>query len=367
MGMTIYRNNKPVILVDRHIGNDPIYGPGIMGADYTRELTALENAGHPECEVWINSIGGGVMDAMDMYNANVTVNKAGKMKVNTRCVGVAASSAGFFFQSGHKRIMNDYALLMMHNASGGDEKTLETINGSIVTMLSTRCSKSELQISNMMEKETWLDSSECKAVGLCDEIEISIEVEKEEMKNKSPYAVYNKLRAVVNKLIETPKIIKMKKVTNALKLNEDANEEAILAEVSKLQEQITNLTGKVTEKETELANIKTAKETADKEAAAVEVVTNACNEGRIEADAKDGFIALAKMDLEGVKNTLAKMPVKKTAVKLPIENKGAEGRASWTYEDWESKDATGLTNMYKNHRESYDLLLNKWKESKNTK
>jgi hypothetical protein len=35
---------------------------------------------------------------MDMYNATTTINKAGKMKVNTRCVGVAASSAGFYFR-----------------------------------------------------------------------------------------------------------------------------------------------------------------------------------------------------------------------------------------------------------------------------
>lgn len=367
MGMTIFRNNKPVILIDRHIGNDPIYGPGIMGADYVRELTNLENAGHLECEVWINSIGGGVMDAMDMYNANVTTNRAGKMKVNTRCVGIAASSAGFFFQSGNKRIMNDYSLLMMHNASGGDDKTLDTINGSIVTMLSTRCSKSELQVANMMKKETWMDSSECLECGMCDEIEVSIEVEKEELTNKSPFAIYNKLRSVVNRLIEEPKIIKMKKVTNALKLNEDANEEAILSEVSKLQEQITNLTTKVTEKETELANIKTAKETADKEAASLTVVENAIKEGRIEDGAKECFLALAKMDLEGVKNTLAKMPVKKIANKLPIDSKEAEGRSAWTYEEWETKDSTGLTNMYKNNRASYDLLLNKWKESKSTK
>jgi ATP-dependent Clp protease protease subunit len=186
MGMTIFRDNKPVVLVDRHIGNDPIYGAGIIGADYVRELTALENAGHLECEVWINSVGGGVMDAMDMYNATTTINKAGKMKVNTRCVGVAASSAGFLFQAGAKRIMNDYALLMMHNASGGDDNALESVNASIVTMLSHRCSKSELQISNMMNKETWMDSSECKEVGLCDEIEVSIEVEK--ANDKSPFA-----------------------------------------------------------------------------------------------------------------------------------------------------------------------------------
>jgi hypothetical protein len=54
MGMTIFRNNKPVILVDKHIGSDDLYGDGIMANDFVRELTAIENSGYAECEVWIN-------------------------------------------------------------------------------------------------------------------------------------------------------------------------------------------------------------------------------------------------------------------------------------------------------------------------
>ncbi len=39
-------------------------------------------------------------------------------------------------------------------------------------------------------------------------------------------------------------------------------------------------------------------------------------------------------------------------------------KSSWTYSDWEKKDAEGLTNMYKNNRSQYDSLLNKWLQTK---
>ncbi len=364
MNMTIYRDGMPVILIDKHIGDDPIYGAGITGSDFVRELNAIENMAYPKCEVWINSVGGSVMDGMDIYNAITN----SKIEITTKCVGIAASIAGVIFQAGDKRVMNDYSLLMMHNPFGGDDKALGVIKSSLITMLSTRCSKSELQISNMMEKETWLDSSECHEIGLCDTIEISIEVEKESIENKSAFALYNKLKSVVNKLIEEPKKVeKMLKVKNALNLKEDASEEAILMQIEELKNQNQTLCDSIKEKELALEQIKTDKEKADKESASLELVENAIKEGRIDGEAKEGFMALAFSDFEGVKNTLSKMPVRKIANKLPIETKEAEGRAGWTYDDWQKKDATGLTNMYKNSREQYDLLLNKWNETKNIK
>lgn len=363
--MTIYRNSMPVILIDRHIGDDALYGKGITGADFVRELNKIENSGALECEVWINSVGGSVMDGMDIYNAiaNSTIT------VNTRNVGIAASTAGWIMQAGKERIGNYYVQLMMHNTSGGDEKSRNALDESIVSMLSVRCKKSENWVRDRMAEEVWINAEDAmNKHGLYDRVDYKCGVEvKEEFSNKTPIAAYNQIRSVVNKLIEQPKKITMKKVTNALNLNEDASEDSILKEVDALKDQIKNLSEKVTEKETELTAIKDAKEKEEKEKLAIDLVENGIKEGRIESEAKEGFIALAKMDLEGVRNTIAKMPVKSISNKLPLETKEAEGRLGWTYDDWEKKDPQGLTNMYKNSREQFDLLLNKWKETKNIK
>jgi ATP-dependent Clp protease protease subunit len=363
MSMTIYKDGLPIILIDRHIGVDPVYGNGITGSDFVRELNAIENMAYPKCDVWINSVGGSVMDGMDIYNAITN----SKIEVTTKCVGIAASIAGVIFQAGDKRVMNDYSLLMMHNPFGGDDNALQAVKSSLVTMLSTRCSKSELQISNMMEKETWLDASECKEIGMCDEIEISIQTEKVTTENKSAFALYNKWKSVVNKLIEEPKKLNMKKVLNALNLNEDANEESVLKEVTSLKEQIEVLNKSVSEKEAALKKIQEEKENAEKETAALELIENAIKEGRIDKDSKDGFVALAKNDIEGVKNTLALMPVRSVANLIPVPNNQPEGRSAWDFDKWQKEDPKGLENMLKNNRDSYDNLFNTWKEKFNTK
>lgn len=359
MGMTIYRDNLPVILIDRHIGNDPIYGQGITGADFVRELNFIENSGHTVCEVWINTVGGSVLDGMDIYNAiaNSTIT------VNTRNVGVAASTGGWLLQAGKKRIGNYYAQLMMHNTSGGDDKGRNALDESIVSMLSVRCSKSEKWIKDRMGEEVWINAEDgMNKHGLYDEVDYNCGVEVKEMfENKTPFAAYNQLRSVVNKLIEEPKKIKMKKVMNALNLNEDANEESVLKEVDALKEQIKNLSDSVKEKEDAIAKIKTDKEVADKEAASLSLVENAIKEGRIEATAKDSFLALAKGDLEATKNAINAMPVKAVANKVPLKTGEDESRANWTYSDWEKKDDKGLINMYTSNRVAYDLLLEKHK------
>jgi ATP-dependent Clp protease protease subunit len=369
MSMTIYKDGLPIILIDRHIGVDPVYGNGITGSDFVRELNAIENMAYPKCDVWINSVGGSVMDGMDIYNAITN----SKVEITTKCVGIAASIAGVIFQAGDKRVMNDYSLLMMHNPFGGDDNALQAVKSSLVTMLSTRCSKSELQISNMMEKETWLDSSECKEIGLCDEIEISIQ-EKVTTENKSAFALYNKLKSVVNKLIEEPKKPNMKTLKNFLNLSEDASEESILKEVQSLKDSkealsksLKDTQDSLKEKEDDLKKIQDDKYEAEKLKAAEEIVNKAESEGRIEKDAVAGFVNLAKGDLEGVKSTLATMPVKKTANLLPIPNNQPEGRSGWDFDKWQKEDPKGLENMLKNHKEAYELLFNSWKEKFNTK
>lgn len=362
MGMTIFRNNKPTILIDRHIGDDAVYGPGISGADFVRELNMIENAGYPECEVWINSIGGSVFDGMDIYNAIVQANN--KMVVNTRNVGVALSTAGWIMQAGKTRICNYYAKLMMHNSSGGDEKTLNAINESIVSMLSSRCNKSDVWIKDRMADETWMNAEDAIKQGLYDVIDENCGVEvKNEFEKLSAFAAYNKYRLVVNKLIEEPKE-KMIKVKNTLGLDAEASEDTILKEINNLKAQIETLNKTVKDKENEIARIAKEKSDATIEVAANALVDQAEREGRISTDSKVGFLALAKIDFEGTKTAINALPVKSIANKIPVVNNAPEGRAGWDYSKWEKEDPKGLINMYKNSREQYDALLEKYTLSK---
>lgn len=360
MNMTIIRDGVPVILIDKHIGDDSLYGNGIMGSDFVRELNMIENSNYAKCEVWINSVGGSVMEGMQIFDA---INKS-TIEVNTRCVGIAASIAGVIFQAGKKRIMNDYGLLMMHNPWGGDDNSLIAIKESLVVMLSNKCHKTDKQISNMMEKETWLDSSECMEMGFCDEVEITNEERIAKNELKGSFSAYNKLRLVVNKLVETKKVKSMKNLMNALNLTEDASEDSALKEVEALKKQIADLGNSLKEKEEALKAIEAAKLEAENEKKAVELVENAIKENRLAVDAKDAFVALAKTNYDGAKNAIEAIPVKVIANKIPTGGNEPEGRAGWNYRDWETKDPIGLQNMYTQNREQYDLILNKWLNEK---
>lgn len=362
MGMTIFRNNLPVILIDKHIGYDDVYGAGIMGNDFVRELNAIENHGYATCEVWINTVGGSVIDGLAIYNAIVN----SPIEVNTRNVGVALSTGGWIMQAGKKRIANYYSKLMMHNTSGGDEKALNALNTTVSAMLSSRCKKSDAWVQERMNDETWIDAEDgMNKYGMYDEIDYNCGAEViESFDNKKPFAAYNQMRLIVNKLVEEPiKKISMKNVAKALNISEDSVEESYLKEINALKDQIKELSNKVTEKEAALLKIESDKVAAEKEKEAVEFIENAFKEGRFVEAAKPGLLALAKNNLEATKVAVMAMPVSKAAnkIKIPETVVNGESRAGWDYSKWEKEDPNGLTNMYKNSKEEYDTLLDNWK------
>ena len=347
----------PVICILTHIGNDSRLGDGVMGNDFVKELNNIEQSGYAECEVWINSVGGSVLEGMAIYDA---INNS-SIIVNTRCIGVAASMAGVIFQAGKKRIMNDYSRLMIHGVSGGTPESEASLSESVVTMLSKRCPENENKIRKMMDGEKFITAQDClDKYNLCDEV-VTTGVELD-LKNSGLFATFNTLTEVVNKLIQEPKQkIKMLKVTNLLNLSEDASEDSILKEITDLKEQLAN-------KEALLNKIEEDKKEEEAKKEAVELVENSIKAGKIDEAAKEGFVALAIKDLEGTKNAISAMSVRVAAKILPIVNSAvAESRAGWDYDKWQKEDPNGLTAMYKNSRAEYDALYEKWSNTLNIK
>ena len=115
--------DEPIMLINTHIGFDEENGQGIDGAQFQRELLYLDGLGKKRIQVWINSIGGVVMDG---YNIASAILKT-KTPVDTYNVGMSASIAGVIFMCGRNRIMLDYAQFMMHPASGTKDKKNKTI------------------------------------------------------------------------------------------------------------------------------------------------------------------------------------------------------------------------------------------------
>ena len=329
-------------------------GMGINGAVFQNELLLLDGMNKKRIQVWINSPGGIVMDG---YNIYIAILKS-KTKVDTYCVGIAASIAAVIFQAGRNRVMSDYSCLMYHDPFGGSSKELDVMKDSLATMISTRSGKTTDEILSVMKKTTWINAEEAKMDGFCDEIEASNDHNKQRAKTVSNGAM--SLYAVSNSILSekfTIKTTKMTKVANKLGLNPDANEDSILAGIAAIENSakakdktISEMEDAYKAKEKELADMKNALDAANKKAEDSEAEKKAAEEnaegekcknmisdfakiGKIKNDAEtiakwEG--TAKKLGFEEAKNLLEALPLNKVANKLPEPGNLAEGEVPTT-------------------------------------
>jgi ATP-dependent Clp endopeptidase proteolytic subunit ClpP len=225
--------DEPIMLLNKHVGFDTDDGMGIDGAEFQSELLRLDTMGKKRIQIWINSPGGVIVDGFAIYNAILKT----KTKVDTYNVGIAASIAAVIFQAGRKRLMADYAILMYHNALGGDESQLGIFNAAITSMIQ-RSGMSREQIVKMMSAETFLNANEALKEGLVDEIEASVNFNRKAFSSQN---TVKEIQAVCNTALKSKikKNSRMKKVFNTLNLIEDANEESVLAAITAIENRAT--------------------------------------------------------------------------------------------------------------------------------
>lgn len=352
--------DEPIMLLNKHIGMDAEEGMGIDGSLFQSELLALDSMGKKRIQVWINSPGGSVMDGMAIYDAMLKI----KTKVDTYCSFMAASIAAVIFQAGRNRTMADYALLMYHNPYGVDDKdTIAKMKASLVTAIAQRGGHDEGAVSKVLDRTTWMNANEAKALGFCDTIEASADYNR---KRAIPVAGDAKamirvgnliMNSILNKEVKSTKMIK---VTNKLKLNNDASEDSILeaitsmenkyaTEVKNAADAMKELQDKCKAQEEELcktkdalAALQTEKEKADKEkkdaedaktaAEAKNMLEDFVKTGRIATDSIPKWTEMVnKIGKDEVKALIEELPLNKTAPKLgDAVNKLQPGEAPTT-------------------------------------
>lgn len=333
---------RPIMLIDRHIGEDDEDGEGIMGDKFSRELMFLDTLNKSGIDIWINSPGGSVVDGQQIYN---TILKT-KTKVDTHNVGMCASIALPIFLAGRNRYMMDNATAMMHPVSGGDYKSRAALETAVNTMLSSRSFIPADKITEMMNRTTWLSASDCGPDGLnlC-EIESSTGYNKP---RKTPdadgiKASWKEYKSVVNKLIDNKKPQIMSKVTNKLKLVDGANEDLQFAAIEQIENRAMVAENKLTTQEAEnkvkidalnsqLEILKKEKEAVDKKIKDIEdaakvsadatnktnaeaLIKTAVDKGQIvnEVDVIKDWTEQAVVNFDKTKNMIDKLPINKKA------------------------------------------------------
>jgi ATP-dependent protease ClpP protease subunit len=157
---------------------DEIGFGGVSAKDFLAEVQKFSGQ---HIDLRINSVGGSVTEGAAIYNA--LRRHQGGLTVHVD--GLAASMASVIAMAGDKTLVADNALLMIHNPwsiSMGDAETmrkeaavLDKIKSTLVNAYTRKTGMDAATIGQMMDAETWLDSTEAVAMGFADGIEDGLE------------------------------------------------------------------------------------------------------------------------------------------------------------------------------------------------
>lgn len=147
------------------------------GDEVTPELFRSElQAGSGDITVWINSPGGDVFAAAQIYNMLMDYKGSVTVKVDA----LAASAASVIAMAGKTVQMSPVAMMMIHNpmtiAIGDSEEMkkagmmLDEVKESIMNAYEIKTGLNRSELSNLMNAESWFNARKAVELGFADEI-----------------------------------------------------------------------------------------------------------------------------------------------------------------------------------------------------
>lgn len=151
-----------------------IYDMLEMDATSPKDIVDALPSNNEDIEVIINSGGGDVFAGSEIY----TTLKDYAGNVNIKVVGVAASAASVIAMAGNHIEMSPTAQMMIHNASTmafGDDRAmasasemLNSVNRGIANAYIEKTGKSEQEVLDLMNQETWFSAQDAVDLGFAD-------------------------------------------------------------------------------------------------------------------------------------------------------------------------------------------------------
>ena len=160
------------LVLNGQISDETWFGDEVTPGLFRDELQSCEG----DITVWINSPGGDVFAAAQIYN--MLMEYPGN--VDVRIDGIAASAASVIAMAGNKVSMSPVAMMMIHNpmtVAMGDKKVmqqaidmLDEIKESIINAYELKTGQSRTKIAHMMDAETWFNAKKAVELGFADDI-----------------------------------------------------------------------------------------------------------------------------------------------------------------------------------------------------
>lgn len=191
VGRTLY--------LDGAIAEETWYGDEITPKQFKSELMS----GKGDITIWLNSPGGDVFAASQIYNMLMDY----KGNVTVKIDGIAASAASVIAMAGTDVLISPTGLMMIHNPmtiAFGDkvemEKAIEMLNEvkeSIINAYELKTGLSRTKLSHLMDQESWFNAKKAVELGFADKILFMQEEEALEVEG----AIFSKM-SVVNSLLD---------------------------------------------------------------------------------------------------------------------------------------------------------------------
>ena len=193
--------DERVLRIDGVIAEESWLDDKITPKQFKSELMS----GSGDITLWINSPGGDVFAASQIYNMLMDY----KENVTVKIDGLAASAASVIAMSGTKVLMSPVSQIMIHNPmtvaiGNADEMSkaidmLSEIKESIINAYELKTNLPRDEISKMMDSETWMNARKAVELGFADEI---MYTEKDQNSEKISNSYIFSRMAVTNKLID---------------------------------------------------------------------------------------------------------------------------------------------------------------------
>ena len=184
------------------ISDETWYGDEVTPQLFKDEL----NAGNGNITVWINSPGGDVFAAAQIYN----MLRDYKGSVTVKIDGIAASAASVIAMAGDTVCVSPVAMMMIHNPATmamGEAKDMQKaiamlneVKESILNAYEFKTGLTRARLSHMMDDETWFNAKKAVELGFADDVLHRADIP-EDVEPPAVSMLYSKA-AVVNSLMD---------------------------------------------------------------------------------------------------------------------------------------------------------------------
>lgn len=176
------------LFLSGEISDETWYGDEVTPKLFKDELYA----GEGDITVWLNSPGGDVFAAAQIYN----MLRDYRGNVTIKIDGLAASAASVIAMAGNTVLVSPVAMMMIHNPATlaiGNAKDMERaismlneVKESILNAYEGKTGLSRIRLSHMMDDETWFNARKAVELGFADKILFDSGREEEENPPKEP-------------------------------------------------------------------------------------------------------------------------------------------------------------------------------------